>query len=135
MHLDVRVDCGHLSRGFDAGCSSTADYYMTVACLYGRKCFTQRCCGQRTARCEGISILRYARHSLAISRTPQSIDQVIILQMVRLLLICDNNFMLCRVDTGDSSLNKLDMRSTQHLKESAIGLPDSWQTDVSAGAR
>src|SRR5947209_13653409 len=88
---------------------------MTASCLYGRECFAQCCCGQGTARREGVGVFRHSRHSLAVSHTPQSIDQVIILHMMRVLLIHDHDLMVCRVDTRDSSLEKLDMRSTQHL--------------------
>src|SRR5712692_332391 len=83
MHLDVRVDCGHLGRYFDAGWSSATDHDVTVFCLDRGECFAQRCCGQGTARRECVGVLRHSRHSLAVSHTPQSIDQVIILHMVR----------------------------------------------------
>jgi hypothetical protein len=35
--------------------------------------------------------------------------------MLRVLLIHDHDLMVCRVDTRDSPLNKLDVLATQHL--------------------
>ena len=74
---------------------------------------------QGTARRECVGVFRHSRHSLAVSHTPQSIDQVIILHMVRRLAIHDYDLMVCRVDTRDSSLEKLYTRSTQNLRKRA----------------
>src|SRR5579864_6807436 len=91
MHLEVRVGCGHLSRDFEAGCSSATDHDVTVFCLDRGECFAQRSCGQGAARRECVGVLRHSRHSLAISHTPQSIDQVIILHMLPVLMIHDHD--------------------------------------------
>src|SRR2546430_7581122 len=111
----MRIYACHLSRGFDAGCSSTGDDNLAASCLDGWECFAQRRCRQGPARRECVGVLRHSRHTLAVSHTPQSIDQVIILHMPRVLLIHDHDLMVCKVETCDSSLEKLDLRSTQHL--------------------
>src|SRR6266446_3263195 len=74
-----------------------------------------RRCGQGTARREGVGVLRHSRHRLSVSLTSQRIDQVVVLQLVPLLLILDYDLAVYGIETGDSSLNKLDVRSTQHL--------------------
>src|SRR5437660_11572953 len=113
----MRIYACHLSRGFDAGCSSTGDDNLAASCLDGWEWFAQRRCRQGPARRECVGVLRHSRHTLAVSHTPQSIDQVIILQLVRLLLILDHDRAVDGIETGDLSLNKLDVRSTQHLRK------------------
>lgn len=59
--------------------------------------------------------MSHPRDCLPVSLASQRIDQVVILQLMCLLLILDYDPAVYGIETGDSSLNKLDICSAQHL--------------------
>src|SRR5436305_965969 len=111
----MRIGACHLCRCFDAGCTSSSNDNLAASCLDGWQCFAQRYCGQRSSCRQGVGVLRHTRDRLSVSLTSQCIDQVVVLHLLRLLLILDHDLAVYGIETSDSSLNKLDVRSTQYL--------------------
>ncbi len=57
---------------------------------------------------------------MAISHTPQRVDQVVVRQLVLLLLILDRDAVLAGIKAGDARLKKLDLRVAQDLRKRAL---------------